>query len=469
MTRTKIVATIGPASSSKKILRELILSGVDMIRLNFSHGSHKEHKVVIDNIRSVAERMHKYIPIMADLQGPKIRTGLLKDKIVTLKRGQKIILTIKKIKGDENLMPVDYKLLPKVVSKGMIILLNEGLVKLRVESRSGENIKCVILRGGWVGEHKGINILNIKLASSFTDKDKRDIKFAISQKVDYFALSFVRDKNDVELVKKFIARAGGDQPLIAKIEKPEAVKAIKSILQSADGVMVARGDLGVEGDLEHVPIWQKRIIYEANRASKIVITATQMLESMISAPMPTRAEVTDVSNAIFEGTCAVMLSGETAMGKYPVQTVKMMNRIISTAEKSQIYEYALDFFTNKDDSSTYSIAHAAINAAQEARVKGIIVLTMSGTTATFISKRRPKAKLFAFSPDPAVSRRMNAYWGVTPSVVEKSKNLDKAIKSAAAEIQKRKWLKRGDRVVVVYGGVDTTGGTDRMKIMRLGD
>jgi pyruvate kinase len=468
MPRAKIVATIGPASSKPAVVKKLILSGVNVFRLNFSHGDHGEHERSIRSIRRIAETLKKPVTIIADLQGPKIRTGRLREKVVLLKRGNSIVLTTKKTLGGAERISIDYAQLPTVVSKGTIILLSEGMVRLRVISKQKDTISCRVLRGGVVGERKGVNIIGIKLASAFTAKDRADIRFALKEKVDYFALSFVRDALDVKKVKAYIARFKADVPIIAKIEKPEAVRVIRSILAEVSGVMVARGDLGVEGDLESVPIWQKKIIRLANKSGRFVITATQMLESMITLPMPTRAEVSDVANAIFDGTCAVMLSGETAIGKYPVAVIQTMRRIVIKAERSNLSHYYRDDFDAKNDTMTYSIAHAAIDAACEAKVKAIVVFTISGATATFLAKRRPNVPIFAFTPHETVFRRINIFWGVTPMRAPIGKDIDRVINTAAAQLIRMKHLKNGDRIVVVFGARDTSGGTDRMKIMQVG-
>ncbi len=469
MIRTKIIATIGPASSDSHVIKKLIQAGVNVFRLNFSHGTREEHSRNIANIRKVGDSLDKNVAVMADIQGPKIRTGLLKNKKVILKKGRSVILTSRKIAGDEDIVSVDYKDLPRAVKKGMVILLNDGLIKLRVVKVKNNNITCTVLYGGELGEHKGVNVVGIKLIDSFTPKDRSDIKFAIGEGVDYFAISFVRNVKDVVAVKKFIEKCGGKQPLIAKIEKPEAVRNLQFILKEVAGVMVARGDLGVEGSLEDVPVWQKKIIFEANKASRFVITATQMLESMINAPVPTRAEVTDVANAIFDGTSAVMLSGETAMGKYPITSVRMMRRIIQRAERSSIYEYYFNLFSGDIHSTVFSVAHAAIDASYEADVKGIVVLTISGETAKFISKRRPRTPIFAFTPSEEARRQMAIFWGVNAFMISLRKNVDEVIDDAEEVILERKLLKKGDKVVVVYGSKNVSGFTDRMKIMILGD
>ena len=468
MNHTKIVATLGPTSAKESIIRKLIPAGAGVFRLNFSHSTLYEHARRIERCRKIARQHNRSIAIIADLQGPKMRTGALQTESIRLKRGQSLLLTTKRIIGDETCVSVDYSGLPSLVKRGMIILLNDGMIKVRVISKSKSRIRCRVLCGGELGEHKGVTVLRLKLKSVFTQKDRRDIIFALKKGVDYFALSFVTCAADVIRIKKFISAHNASVPIVAKIEKPEAVRDIRNILKEVDGVMVARGDLGIEGKLENIPIWQKKIIKEANKSGKIVITATQMLESMISSLTPTRAEVTDVANAIFDGTDAVMLSGETAIGKYPVQVIGTMRRIIRSAEKSNLLDYYLDRFDQQEHSTTFSIAHAAINAAREAHVKAIIVFTISGFTARLISKRRPAVPIVALTPHKSVYNQMNLLWGVYPILIRSGKDINVVIRNGEKEILKRGLLKKGDRTVVVFGVAQTAGGTDRMKIMTIG-
>ncbi|MBU1864531.1 MAG: pyruvate kinase [Candidatus Omnitrophica bacterium] len=469
MHHTKIIATIGPASSEKRIIGELMQAGVNVFRLNFSHGTHKERRDNIRNIRDCAKKLKLPIAIMADIQGPKIRTGNLKNTVVHLRKGSTVRLTTKRISGDEKIIGVDYAQFSSVVKKGTTVLLSEGMITLRVMSTSNDTVICKVIQGGIVGERKGVNIIGMHVASIITKKDRHDIRFALSQKVDYFALSFVRSAADVITIKKFIKGLGYTIPLIAKIEKPEAVDNVREILSEVEGVMVARGDLGVEGRLEEIPIWQKKIIAEANRCGKMVITATQMLESMIFARKPTRAEVTDVANAIFDGTCALMLSGETAVGKYPVQVIQTMHRIIHAAEKSDFINYYFDQFDRKVSSATFSVAHAAIDAARDAQVKAIVVFTISGFTARFISKRRPHVPIFALTPDTQVYNQMSLFWGVYPIGTTLGKNIYRVLRHGEKQLLKKKLLKKGDRAVVVFGSVQKSGGTDQMKIVTIGE
>lgn len=467
MYKTKIIATVGPVSNSKRIIRNLIESGVSAFRLNFSHGAHEEHKKSILLIRDIAEKMGKAISIIADLQGPKIRTGKLENGVVIFKRGQIVKLTIDETIGNEKVVSVDYPKFVDVVRKGMIVLLSEGLIRLRVEEKGQKSVTCKVLQGGILGERKGVNVIGIRLESALTEKDKRDIRFVLKYGVDYFALSFVSEAADVLYLREFLKRHKCETPIIAKIERPQAVKNLRGILGASAGVMVARGDLGVEGKLEEVPIWQKKIIRAANREGKLVVTATQMLESMMGLPRPTRAEVTDVASAILDGTCAVMLSGETAVGKYPVKTVKMMRRISASVAKSNLVRYYDDRFSKKRSSPTFSIAHAAVNAAREAAVKGIIVFTLSGKTARYISLRRPAVPIFALSPSKKVRDMMALWWGIIPVPTELEENISVAIKRGCDFILKRGILKKADQVVLVYGETNIKGGTDQMRIVTL--
>jgi len=465
--RTKIVATLGPASDSKTMMTALVKAGVDVFRLNFSHASQEYHAKNITKIRAIAQKKGNAIGVLADIQGPKIRLGKLEDGMCVLKKGRKVTLTTKAVLGSEEMLTIDYAELPEVVTKGLIILLSEGAVKLRVDAKRKGTVQCTVTRGGWIKERQGVNIVGLKRAQAMTEKDKKDIRFAIKQDVDMFALSFIRSAEDVRIFKRHIKKYKGNQLIIAKIEKPEAVKALKEILAEVDGVMVARGDLGVEGKLEDVPVWQKRIIREANDAGKVVITATQMLESMIESTLPTRAEVTDVANAIFDGSCAVMLSGETAVGKYPEKTVSAMRRIIHSAENSKEIEYYSRKFVG-DDSVTSAITHAAIDAAQKAHIKAIICFTLSGSTAMMISKQRPRVPIIALTPHKKTFNRMSLLWGVTPVLTKLGTNTARIIDYGEKEILSRRLLKKGDTAIFVFGGIKELGGTNQVKIMRIG-
>src|SRR3972149_1790795 len=415
----KIVCTIGPASSSPKVIEKLIKAGMDVARLNFSHGTHDEHKKVIKSIRDTSRRLKKAVAILQDLQGPKIRTGLLKDGRVVLKSGNRFILTGRKLIGTSEIISTTYPAMYRDVKKGDRILLDDGLMSLKVHNVKGTDITCEVINGGVLTDHKGINLPGIKVGlSSITKKDIEDLYFGIGQCVDYVAISFVRTDKDVKSVKDIIKKGGVFIPVIAKLEKPEAIDNLEKIMDAADGLMVARGDLGVEMSPEAVPVIQKNIINMANRKEKPVITATQMLESMINNPRPTRAEASDVANAIFDGTDAIMLSGETASGAYPVESVKMMASIVCQAENNS-EEYG-HVFSQPDDAfqdDAFSITQAARELAHDRNVAGITVFTESGRTAILMSKSRPGVPIYAFTPNVETFRRLNILWGVTPFLV----------------------------------------------------
>lgn len=469
MSRTKIIATVGPACRAKKEMKELMRAGVNVFRLNFSHSTHDAHAESIKYIRQAAKEVKRPVAILADIQGPKIRTGKLAEGSVVLRRGKKVCLTAKPTVGSTELLHVAYDALLSVVKKNMLILLSEGEIALRVVAVHNDRVECAVVHGGPLGENKGVHMLGVTLPSAFTKKDKKDISFAVEHGVDYLAISFVQNAYDIQVVKTYLKKIGGSLPLIAKIEKPEAVRNLPSIMQEVQGVMVARGDLGIEGKLEEVPIWQKRIIREANQNGKIVVTATQMLESMITMPTPTRAEVTDVANAIFDGTDAIMLSGETAVGKYGVKAVRTMSRIARAAERSNLINYHYDRYDAHQTSTTFAIAHAAMHAAREANVKAIVVFTVSGFTAQFISKRRPSVPIFALTPLRQTYNQLSLLWDVRPILTSLEKDIDVAILFGTESILRQRLLKKGDRVVIVFGDADVPGGTDRMKIITLGE
>src|SRR5262245_53472772 len=386
---SKIVCTIGPASRHPRILKKLLEAGMDVARLNFSHGTHAEHLYCIQTLRSTARELKKTIAILADLQGPKIRTGVLAGGLpVPFRTGQAFTTTTAKILGDSTRVNTTFLPLPKEVHRGDKILLSDGLIELRVEGVRGREVNCRVVNGGALGEHKGINLPGVKLrVPALTPKDKDDLKFALAQCVDYIAVSFVRRPEDVLLAKRLVRRARKDTPVIAKLEKPEAIENLEEILRVSDGVMVARGDLGVEMSPERVPVVQKEIIGRAREFRRPVITATQMLESMTDNPRPTRAEASDVANAIFDGSDAVMLSAETAAGKYPVEATSMMARIICEAEES-ITEFGRPT-TQEKLKVAETVAELVCHASRELHMRWIVVFTHSGFTARLISRYRP--------------------------------------------------------------------------------
>src|SRR5262249_55177944 len=421
---SKIVCTIGPASNSPRVIRKLLEAGMNFARLNFSHGTHEEHAKTISNLRAAASAMKKTIAILADLQGPKIRTGVLAGGgPVILRTGQEFTITTAKILGDSTRVNTVFESLPREVKGGDRILLSDGVIELRVRQVRKNDVICKVVNGGALGENKGINLPGIKLrVPALTEKDKADLRFALRHGADYIAVSFVRRPEDVELAKKLIKRAKKETPVIAKLEKPEAIENLDAILQTADGVMVARGDLGVEMNPEKVPVVQKHIIKRAREFRRPVITATQMLESMTENPRPTRAEASDVANAIFDGSDAVMLSAETATGRYPVEAVSMMARIIEQAEES-IHEYPPPA-TPQRLKVPETVAELVCHASRELHMKLIAVFTHSGFTARLVSRYRPLVPIVAFSPEAHTRRRMALLWGVTSRSISDIKKID---------------------------------------------
>ena len=468
--KTKIIATIGPASSSKPILEKLISSGMSVVRLNFSHGSYAEHTKVINTIRSLSKTMGRPVGIIIDLQGPKIRTGTLQGgQPVTLKKNRTICLTTKDVPGTADTVSTTYQGLIKDVKKGVKILLDDGLIELRVLSKAGDTVECKIVHGGILKEHKGINLPGVHIsAPSLTPKDKKDLSFGIKAGVDYFALSFVRSADDLDHIKSVLKKQGSDIPVIAKIEKPEAVDNLDEILKAADGIMVARGDLGVELKPEKVPVIQKHIIDQAILANKPAITATQMLETMINNPVPTRAEVSDVANAVYDGSGALMLSGETASGKYPVKAVQMMARIVAEAEASYLMKYNLKHSIDPDNRVTHAVAQSSVNLLHEIGAKAIVVFSVSGKTSTFISKHRPSKPVYAFTPSTAIYNRLALIWGLTPIYIPEIEDAGRLIEAGEKILLQRQLIQNDDLIVIVSGLALKKGSTNLVKIHRVG-
>jgi pyruvate kinase len=467
---SKIVCTIGPASREPRILKRLLEAGMDVARLNFSHGSHAEHLQCMQLLRATAHKLGKTIAILADLQGPKIRTGpLAGGKPVLLRSGQKFIITTRKILGDSTRVNTVFLPLPKEVHRGDRILLSDGLIELRVESVHEKEVNCHVVNGGALGEHKGINLPGVKLrVPALTPKDKADLKFALAQGVDYIAVSFVRRPEDVLLAKSLIRRAKKETPVIAKLEKPEAIENLEGILRVADAVMVARGDLGVEMNPERVPVVQKNIIARAREFRRPVITATQMLESMTENPRPTRAEASDVANAIFDGSDAVMLSAETASGKYPVEAVSMMARIIEEAEAS-IKEFPRPGGTQEKLKVAETVAELVCHASRELHMKWIVVFTHSGFTARLISRYRPLVPIAAFSPEAETRRRMALVWGVLPLGISDLRKVDQLAEISEKRLLEEKLVRQGDVIAIVAGTpMGVRGTTNFMKFHVIG-
>jgi len=466
---SKIVCTIGPASRDPRILKRLLEAGMDVARMNFSHGSHAEHLNCMQLLRAAANRLGKTIAILADLQGPKIRTGALAGGApVTLRTGQKFTITTRKIPGDSTRVSTTFLPLPRELHRGDRILLSDGLIELRVESVRLKDVNCRVVNGGALGEHKGINLPGVKLrVPALTTKDKADLKFALAHGVDYIAVSFVRRPEDVLLAKSLIRRAGKETPVIAKLEKPEAIENLEGILRVSDGVMVARGDLGVEMNPEQVPVVQKNIIARAREFRRPVITATQMLESMTENPRPTRAEASDVANAIFDGSDAVMLSAETASGKYPVEAVSMMARIIEEAEGS-IKEFARPG-TQEKLKVAETVAELVCHASRELHMKWIVVFTHSGFTARLISRYRPLVPIAAFSPETETRRRLALVWGVAPLEIPDLRKVDQLAEISEKRLLEEKLVRKGDVIAIVAGTpMGVRGTTNFMKFHVIG-
>ncbi len=467
---SKIVCTIGPATRSTRMIRKLMQAGMDVARLNFSHGTHEEHAQSIAILREVAMAQKKPIAILADLQGPKIRTGALAGGgTVLLRAGQRFVITTARILGDSTRVNTTFLPMPREVGKGDRILLSDGLIELRVESTNHTEVICQVANGGFLGEHKGINLPGVKLhVPALTDKDRTDLRFALSRGADYIAVSFVRQPEDVALAKALVKRAGKNTPVIAKLEKPEAIENLDEILRMSDGVMVARGDLGVEMNPERVPVVQKNIIARARECRRPVITATQMLESMTENPRPTRAEASDVANAIFDGSDAVMLSAETATGKYPVETVAMMAAIIQEAESS-IHEFPRPAGSEKLKIAE-TVAELVCHASRELHMKVIAVFTHSGFTARLVSRYRPLVPIIAFSPEAETRRRMALFWGVTPRSIADIKKIDALPGIAEKRLLEERLVRKGDVIALVAGTpMGVRGTTNTMKFHVIGN
>ncbi len=470
--RAKIVATVGPASNTEPVIREMIRAGVDVFRLNFSHSTHERKAAVIQKIRNVSKEEHKPVCILADLQGPKIRTGLLKDhQPVLLKAGHRFTITPREVPGTASVVNTTFKTLAENVEQGSRILLSDGLIELRVHEVAGDDVVCDIINGGLLGESKGINLPGVLVRTpSLTEKDSVDLEFALAHDFDAIAVSFVRTAEDVALVRNRVAAHGADTWIIAKLEKPQAVEHLDAILQVSDGIMVARGDLGVEVPPEKVPAIQKHIIRRAADYSKPVITATQMLESMIENPRPTRAEVSDVANAIYDGTDAVMLSGESAVGKYPVQAVAMMARIVSETELHMKESgNGVPHEHRSGLSIPETICEATAHAADDLDLRAIAVFTESGSTARQLSKYHPSAPIFALSPVDVTVNRLNLLWGTTPLHCPRVNTTEAQVHWAETLLEKGGYVRPREVVAIVAGTRTKSGSTNFMRLHALGE
>jgi pyruvate kinase len=466
--RAKIVCTIGPACDSEEMISALMRTGMDVARLNFSHGTHAEHARRIRRLRRAAHRLKRTICILQDLQGPKIRTGLLKDgKRVLLKSGSVLTITPRRVAGTAALISTDFAGLAREVEPGARVLLSDGRIELRVRAIHGDDVECEVLNGGSVGEHQGINLPGTAVAIPvLTEKDKLDLKFGLKHGVDAVALSFVRSADDIQTAKNLMRKFGKSVPIVAKLEKPQAIERLEEILEITNGIMIARGDLGVELPPERVPIIQKLVIQRAGVWRKPVITATQMLESMTDSPRPTRAEASDVANAIFDGSDAVMLSGETATGRYPRETVAMMARIILEAEASIAQLPPAP--RRRHEQHLYSVAEticeSIAHAAEDLPMRAIAVFTESGNTARMLSKHRPKVCIYAFSRKPEVCNRMNSLWGVHPIYKDQWESAESMLRTAEDELLQKGLLRIDDVLGLVAGTKLTSGATNFMRL-----
>lgn len=472
MRRTKIVCTIGPASEAVEVLEQLINEGMNVARLNFSHGTHEEHLRRVEAIRQAMRNTGRRVAIMLDTKGPEIRTGRLKEEPVFLEEGKRIILTTEDILGDAERISVSYRGLPQDVKPGNMILIADGLIGLRVLSVQGTEIECEVVNGGELGSRKNVNVPGVAIRlPALTEKDVADINFAIDHELDFIAASFVRKASDVLDIRRLLEERGADIHIIAKIENQEGVDNLEEIIQVADGVMVARGDLGVEIPTEEVPLVQKLIIKRCNQAGKPVITATQMLESMIRNPRPTRAEASDVANAIFDGTDAIMLSGETAAGKYPVEAVRTMARIARRAEMSLAFREILESKrAAAQPNVTDAISHATCTTAMDLGASAIITATKSGSTARMVSKYRPEAPIIAATPVERVANKLCLVWGVTPIVVRETQGTDEMIEEAIGGSLEAGLIRCGDLVVLTAGvPAGVPGTTNLIKVHVVAD
>ena len=468
MRKTKIVCTLGPATDKENVLEKLIVKGMNVARCNFSHGSYEEHKARIDKVKELREKHRKSTAIMLDTKGPEIRLGLFQEHAVILEEGAKFTLYSEEREGDQNGISITYPDLYKDVEVGTTILIDDGLVEMSViELKEGE-IVCQIKNGGKVSDRKGVNVPNVKLSMPFlSDKDKEDMLFGIKNDVDFIAASFVRRADDINKMRKYLNDHGGyDVHIIAKIENREGVENIDEILEAAEGVMVARGDMGVEIPYEEVPVIQKKMIKKCVMAGKQVITATQMLDSMMKNPRPTRAETTDVANAIYDGTGAIMLSGETAAGLYPVEALETMVRIADRTE--QDIDYRKRFFAREREANpdvTDAICHATCTTALDLNAKSIVTVTKSGYSARNIAKYHPASGIICGTTDEKVARQLNMVWGAVPIILEKKKDVFELFDHALEVAEEQGYLEKGDTTVITSGvPIGVSGTTNMIKV-----
>jgi pyruvate kinase len=469
--KTKIIATIGPASSSPAILEELIRAGVDVCRLNFSHGDYEHHQQVIENIREINSRIHQHAAILVDLQGPKLRIGMVENDAASLEAGKEVILTNKECTGNENRLYVNYALLPSDVRAGEIILIDDGKIKLRVtDTNYKDEVRTMVENGGIVSSRKGVNLPNTKVSlPSLTEKDLNDLEFALKMNVDWIGLSFVRKASDITALKQIIAKEGKPVKVVAKIEKPEALTEIDYIINETDALMVARGDLGVELPMEEVPLIQKMLVQKCIRATKPVIIATQMMESMINNSSPTRAEVNDVANSVLDGADAVMLSGETSIGKYPVRTVEYMRNVISSIEEKGFrYNREQQPDVTSESYLSDAICYNACLMASQVGAKAILGMTRSGYTAFKVSSQRPSSDIFIFTDRSSLLAQLSLVWGVRGFFYESEAGANQTINELQELLKVRGLIHTNDIIVNLASMPFYEGGrTNMIKINKV--
>jgi len=470
--KTKIVATLGPSSNSEEMLARMISAGMNVVRLNFSHGSASEHIRRAEIIRSIAAKLGRPVGVLCDLQGPKIRIGKFELGKITLKMGDIFILDSDCVLGNQDHVGLDYKSLPQEVKEDDVLLLDDGRITMQVNRVKGNQIHCVVLSGGVLSNNKGINRQGGGLsADALTKKDREDIKTAVALEADYIAISFPKSAEDVTLARNLVKLAGGSASIIAKIERAEAIDDLEAIIEAADAIMVARGDLGVEVGDAAVPGLQKRMIRMARAQNKLVITATQMMESMITNPIPTRAEVSDVANAVLDGTDAVMLSAETAAGQYPLETIEAVHRVVIEAEKEYFRQQHMRKLDQVFSRTDEAVAAAAIYTTQHLKIKALAALTQSGNAAQWLSRADPEVPIYALSPDKFARRKLTLHRGVYPFPIEQAgKNRDEILNEMEQVLLRQRVVNHGDLVALTYGEpIGSLGGTNTLKIIRIGD
>ena len=473
MRKTKIICTLGPATQDDQVLRQLMIEGMNVARLNFSHGDHLQHAGTLERIRRIREELGLPVASLLDTKGPEIRLETFKEGFVTLKRGQTFTLTTESLVGDENRASVTYKDLPKDVAPGMKLLIDDGLIELEVSEVTDTNIVCIVENDGVAKDNKGVNAPNAHLSMEFiSPKDRDDILFGIQEGVDFVAASFTRTGEDVREIRKLLDENEGEGiKIIAKIENMQGIRNIEDIIEAADGVMIARGDMGVEIPMEEVPVLQKKIIKKCMGAGKTVITATQMLDSMMKNPRPTRAEITDVANAIYDGTSAIMLSGETAAGAYPVEALKTMVKIAERAEEDINYRSRFEEQKIADNPDvTTAISHATCTVSLDLQAAAIVTVTSSGRTAHMISKYRPGCPIIGCTSNAMVWRQLSLTWGVAPLIIPEFRITRELFNAAVAAANKAGYVENGQKVVLTAGvPIGTTGTTNILKVQAVGE